>query len=159
MAELSLVPLSDEACQAYFSNRVQLGDLMEWVLKQIGPSHVEISTFSTSEEFIRRVVRLKDQGQVLSCSLYCDIRAARKTLTIYSFIKSVFDEVYLCQNHSKVILFRGSTKKVVVITSQNQTRGDRFECGVISSMENMTSLIADSFLELKNNSYPLDKLL
>lgn len=154
-----LKPLESTPIQAYFSNRVQIADVMEWVLQQIGKADVVISTFSTSEEFIRRVVRLKSKGLIGGCSLFCDIRAARKTLAIYNFIKSTFDNVYLCENHSKVLLFRGSTKMVVIITSQNQTRGDRFECGAISTMGDIITTLEESLEELKTLSRPLHELI
>lgn len=154
-----LKPLESAPIQAYFSNRVQIADVMDWVIDQIGPAEITITTFSTSEEFIRRVVALRAKGKILKVSLFCDIRAARKTLSIYDFIKGAFDDVFLCENHSKVLLFRGSTKKVAIITSQNQTRGDRFECGVISTMADITAQLESSLLDLQKLSRPLNELI
>lgn len=128
-----LMRLEKCGLQPYFSNRIQLAEVIEWVLDQIGPADVLISTFSTSEEFLRRLHRLKNSGRVLSCSLFCDLRAARKTVSLYHFIKSVFHSVHLCENHSKVVLLSNEHHDVAIVTSQNQTRGDRFEAGVITS--------------------------
>ena len=91
-----LQPLGSRPLQAYFSNRFQLADIIEEVLGQIGNANIIISTFSTSEEFLRRIWRLKNNGRVLSCALFCDLRAARKTVALYHFIKSVADSVHLC---------------------------------------------------------------
>lgn len=44
-----------------------------------------------------------------------------------------FDEVKLTLNHSKVMLVANSEWLVSVITSQNQTYGDRAECTVITT--------------------------
>lgn len=145
--------------QAYLSNRVQIADVMDWVLDSIGPSDVMVTTFSTSEEFIRRVVALRAKGKIRKISLFCDIRAARKTLAIYDFIKGAFDGVYLCENHSKMLLFHGADRDVVVLTSQNQTRGNRFECGVISSMADMTAQLAADLDNLMKLSRPLNELI
>ena len=154
-----LVPLERCAIQPYFSNRIQLAEVMEWVLSQIGPADITISTFSTSEEFLRRLARLKEKGEVCSCALFCDLRAARKTAALYHFIKSVFDGVYLCENHSKVVLMQNDTHRVAIITSQNQTRGDRFEAGVITSDSLTFYNLLLGFDTMRDKSLSLDDIL
>ena len=44
-----------------------------------------------------------------------------------------FDSVWLTLNHSKVMLVANSEWLVSVITSQNQTYGDRAECTFITT--------------------------
>ena len=44
-----LKPLEERAVQPYFSNRLQLADVIGWCLRQCGPADIMISTFSTSE--------------------------------------------------------------------------------------------------------------
>lgn len=155
----SLVPLEKLATQAYFSNRVQLADVIERVLDYIGPASVRVSTFSTSEEFLRRLARLRGSGRVLRCSLFCDLRAARKTAALYGFIRSVFSEVRLCENHSKVVLLRNDTRRVAVVTSQNQTRGNRFEAGIITSDPGVYAALDAGLDLLAANSLSLDDLV
>ena len=46
--------LSEAPLQAYLDNRVQLFDIIEMILSETGPAEIYISTFSTSEEFLRR---------------------------------------------------------------------------------------------------------
>ena len=41
-------------------------------------------------------------------------------------LRAAYDEVRFCQNHSKVMVIEGDFP-VVVISSQNQTRGNRLE--------------------------------
>lgn len=153
-----LAPLEKCGLQPYFSNRVQLAEVIEWVLSQTGPAHVAVSTFSTGEEFLRRLARLKDRGSVLSCSLFCDLRAARKTASLYHFLKSVFDRVCLCENHSKVVLISNQTRSVAIVTSQNQTRGDRFEAGVITTDPGTFYNLMTGFDTMSQNSLSLDDL-
>ena len=154
-----LEPLEHRALQPYFSNRIQLAEVMEWVLSQIGPADIIISTFSTSEEFLRRLARLKYRGDVRNCSLFRDLRAARKTAVLYHFIKSVFDGVFLCENHSKVVLMQNDIHQVAIITSQNQTRGDRYEAGVITSDSHTFYNLLLGFDSLRDNSLSLDEVL
>lgn len=153
-----LMPLSECAVQPYFSNSIQLAEIIEWVLGQTGPAGMVISTFSTSEEFLRRIARLRKRGGLVSCSLYCDLRATKKTAGLYHFVKGVFDKVALCQNHSKVVLVYNDSFRVAVITSQNQTRGDRFEAGIITTDRHTFFNLRLGFDRLASKSVSLDVL-
>ena len=145
--------------QAYFSNTVQLADVIASILEHIGAAEIVISTFSTSEEFLRRIWRLRKEGLITSASLFCDLKAARKTVHLYTFITSIFDTVYLAENHSKVVLLGNNRYKVAVVTSQNQTRGNRFECGIISSSPELYNQLAQGFAKMQEKSLPIDGLL
>ncbi|MBD5379576.1 MAG: C4-dicarboxylate ABC transporter [Bacteroides sp.] len=154
----NLVPLAEAPVQAYFSNRIQLAEVISWVLGQIGKADITISTFSTSEEFLRRFARIKDSGLVKSCTLFCDLKATKKTTAIYDFINGVFDNIYLCMNHSKVVLFRSESICVAVVTSQNQTRGDRNEAGVITTDLRVFRVLDESLNSLTENSLSIDDI-
>ncbi|MBO6217662.1 MAG: hypothetical protein J6N73_08445 [Prevotella sp.] len=154
----NLKPLSTTPYQAYFDNRLQLADVIAQVLQQIGPAALTISTFSTSDGFLRRLHRFKNDGLVTSCSLYVDLKASRKTTLIAGFIKSVCDNVYLCENHSKVVLLHNDHNNVTIVTSQNQTQGNRTECGIITTDLEIYQYIANGFLQLKASALPLDRL-
>ena len=149
----------DRPVQAYFSNSVQLADVIASILEHIGASEIIISTFSTSEEFLRRIWRLRKEGLITSASLFCDLKAARKTVHLYTFITSIFDAVHLAENHSKVVLLGNGRYKVSIVTSQNQTRGNRFECGIISSSPELYNQLARGFAEMQDKSLPIDGLL
>ncbi len=154
----SLMPLERCGLQPYFSNHIQLAGIIEWVLLQTGPADIAISTFSTSEEFLRRLSRLKLKGHVRSSTLFCDIRAIRKTVPLYHFIKTVFTKVYLCENHSKVVLLSNGSHDVAVVTSQNQTRGNRYEAGIITTDPLTISNLRLGFLAMSDNAISLDDL-
>lgn len=126
-------PLSKYPLQAYLDNRIQLFDVIDKILSETGSAEIYISTFSTSEEFLRRIYKLKDQGRITKATMLIDLKASRKTVNLYTFISSVFDDVYLAENHSKVILIKIEKWQVSICTSQNQTRGNRTESGMIST--------------------------
>lgn len=153
-----LIPLEKCGLQPYFSNRIQLAEVMEWILAQTGPANILISTFSTSEEFLRRLLRLKNNGHILQSVLFCDLRAIRKTVLLSHFIRSVFNRVHLCENHSKVVLLFNDLHSVAVVTSQNQTRGDRFEAGVITSDPHTFYNLRMGFDTMAEKSISLDDL-
>ena len=50
-----LKPLGDRQYQAYLSNVLQVADILEWILEQVGTAEVWQTSFSISEEFLRRL--------------------------------------------------------------------------------------------------------
>ena len=58
-----LKPLSDKPYQAYLSNAVQVADVLEWILEQVGEAEVWQTSFSISEEFCVAFSSLKSQGE------------------------------------------------------------------------------------------------
>lgn len=128
-----LKPLSTAPLQAYVDNRIQLFDVIEKILKETGPAEIYISTFSTSEEFLRRIYKFRSSKLITRAVMLTDLKASKKTMNLYRFVSMVFDQVYLGENHSKVILIHNDKWTVSVCTSQNQTRGNRVESGMIST--------------------------
>ncbi|WP_270252629.1 C4-dicarboxylate ABC transporter [Phocaeicola dorei] len=154
-----LRPLSEAPLQAYLDNRVQLFDIIEMILSETGPAEIYISTFSTSEEFLRRIYRLKRRGQLTRATMLADLKASRKTVNLYTFIANVFDEVYLSENHSKVILIQNARWQVSICTSQNQTRGNRVESGIITTDPAVFIQLRERYAHIINtNAIQLDGL-
>lgn len=154
-----LKPLEKSATQPYFSKSIQLADIIQWILDQIGRSSISISTFSTSEEFLRRLHKFKQKDLIGECVLFCDLRAARKTIALKHFMQSTFDRIFLCENHSKVVLLQSDSCEVAIVTSQNQTRGDRYEAGIITTDLSTCAYLRLAFLEMSQNSISINELL
>lgn len=149
--KLALLPLSQNPLQVYCDNTTQLIDILDFILNDIGGNaHVVVTTYSTSEEFLRRLFMLRQKGLVKYAILLADLKAAYKTLKLNALIKNCFDEIYLNQNHSKLILVANGHFFVSVCTSQNQTRGNRLESGVISTDKSMY----DSLYKCVANLFP-----
>ena len=146
-----LKPLSDTPIQAYLDNRIQLFDIIEKILLEVGESDIFISTFSTSEEFLRRIYRFKESGLIRYATMIADLKASRKTERLYSFIANVFDDVYLSENHSKVILIQNKKWCVSICTSQNQTRGNRIESGIITTDSSIYSTLISQYTDIVQN--------
>ena len=127
MEKFNVLPLGQNPVQNYLNDRMQLGEVLEQILQQTGPADIVVSTFSTAEEFLTKVHRLRSKGLISSAILYTDHKAAEKTAKILTMVRNVFDEVYFVRNHSKIMIIKGYAYNVVVLTSQNQTRGNRLE--------------------------------
>lgn len=113
--------------QAFLSDGLQLGDVLERILQFTGPSTAVVSTYSIGEEFLRRCHSLKSKGLLTHMHIIADTKAAEKTARLNLMIEKVADSVRFRQNHSKVMLVFNDSYHVSVLTSQNQTRGNRLE--------------------------------
>lgn len=145
--------------QIITSNKYNLFDIIRGILNQIGQSNMRIATFSNSEEFLRRLYIQKQKGLIAHLELITDNKAAKKTLKLSYFIRKVYDEVFFANNHSKVVLFDNEQHHLAVLTSQNQTRGSRFEVHVISNNPLFFHDLECGFEQVKNKSRNVNGLL
>ena len=155
-----LKPIREKPYQAYLSNALQVADILDWVLKQLGKSEVWQTSFSISEEFIRRLYFIEKSGLVTRFNLVLDHKATNKTLKLWAFITQVISTTYLADNHSKVLLVKSERGEVVsIITSQNLTRGNRCESAVVTSDKQIFGTLFEQIQDLINNhSVPLNEL-
>ena len=143
--------------QVFLTAHVQLGDVLEDLLQYTGRAQLTVSTFSTGEEFLRRLHRIREKGMITHATLYCDHKAAEKTARIYPMLTAVYDEVKFCPNHSKVMIIEGTKETVVVMTSQNQTRGNRLENYTILKGEGIAPTLLGILNELETFEPPWSK--
>jgi hypothetical protein len=126
-------PLSDVPTQYHLGTGLHTLGLLRWILKQTGRADVYVSTFSTSDAFLCGFLRLRRRKLIANATLVADLKAARKTVQLYRLMQSCFDHVHMAQNHSKIVLVKNENYQVAVISSQNQTYGDRAECTMITT--------------------------
>lgn len=128
-----LKPIGEVRTQAYFGRHLHTLGLIKWILSQIGPADVWVSSYSTSEEFLRGFRLMKQGGGIQSARMLLDVKASKKTAQLWHMMQTCFDEVYLGENHSKVTLFSAKDCVVSVVTSQNQTYGSRAESTIVTT--------------------------
>ncbi len=155
-------PLEKRHSQAYISNALQVADVFEWLIAQFDtpPQDVIVyqSTFSISEEFLRRMYFIKRRCPG-SYNVIIDRKALQKTVSLWKFISQVYDSVYISDNHSKILIVEAQNRRFGMITSQNLTRGNRAESAVVSSDRELIDPLLADFLDLaKNNSVPMHEI-
>lgn len=155
-----LRPLKVTPYQAYLSNAVQVADILEWILAQVGIAEVWQTSFSISEEFLRRLFFITKDKKVTRINLVLDHKATNKTLKLWAFITQVIERTYLADNHSKILLVKSEAGDTVsVITSQNLTRGNRHESAFISTDPAIFATLKAQVDDLiTNHSVPLHDL-
>lgn len=139
----------DKPLQVILTDCFQLGYVLETVLSFCGPSDITVSTFSTGEEFLRKLLALKRKGYIRHATLYTDTKAAEKTAKIKYMLNAAYDELHFCRNHSKVMVVEGKMN-VVVLSSQNQTRGNRLESYVIVHDDSLSNKCKQALENLNN---------
>lgn len=155
-----LKPLGDRPYQAYLSNVLQVADILEWILEQVGTAEVWQTSFSISEEFLRRLFFIEKSGRVRQFNLVLDHKATNKTLKLWAFITQVIERTYLADNHSKILLVRSEAGDTIsVVTSQNLTRGNRSESAFITTDKEIFNTLHEQVEDLiRNHSVPLNDL-
>lgn len=155
-----ILPIDTNPIQAVLTNRLQVADILETVLEYTGPAEIWQSTFSVSEEFLRRMYFIRKKKNILAAHLLFDHKAAAKTLKLWPFIERTYDTAFMSDNHSKVLLVKAKKKEVTVITSQNLTRGNRYESTVITTAPEIFGKMMQEFQEISTaHSIPLDEIL
>ena len=150
-----LKPLSEDYDQVYLGRGLHTLGLITWVLKQIGPADVVVTTFSTAKEFLSGFFLLREKGLVGKATMVADLKAAAKTQKLNSMLKSAFDYVFLAENHSKVVLLLNDKMSVSIITSQNNTYGGRNECTFITAKPDIHDNLLRDISEMINNSHQI----
>lgn len=154
-----LRPMATHPLQSYLGRGLHTLGLLGWILQQTGPADVYVSTFSTSDPFLRGFYNLKKKKLILKSVLLADLKASRKTYRLYKEMQQNFDAVYLGQNHSKVVLVQNERWTVTVISSQNQTYGDRAETTLVTTLQEIFYQQYCRFRDIvDNNSIQLNGL-
>lgn len=149
-------PLAKNPLQSYLGKGVHTLGLLRWILDQTGQADIYLSTYSTSDAFLRGFYNLKKKGLVGHAFMLADLKASKKTVKLYREMQNCFNSVYLTTNHSKVVLVQNDSHLVTVISSQNQTYGDRAECTIITTnqevflqqFEGFKHLVEDKSIQL-----------
>ena len=155
-----LRPLADMPNQAYLTNALQVADVLKWILEQVGKAKVWQTSFSISEEFLRRLFFIEKKGNISEFNLVLDHKATNKTLKLWAFISQVMKRTYLADNHSKILLVLSEAGDTIsVVTSQNLTRGNRHESTFISTDKAIFNTLHSAVEDLiRNHSVPLNDL-
>lgn len=141
------------------SDVLQVADVLEWIVKQTGKADVCMTSFSIAEEFLRRIFFMRKNDLIGKMTIMLDFKATNKTLKLFPFIAQTIEDCHLADNHSKIMLIANERHKVVVVMSQNLTRGNRYESGVIICDNQQYNCVKAQFDNvLKHKSVPFNDI-
>lgn len=122
----------------YSNGAFNLVQLMLYVLKQTGPAHVFLSTYSIAEDSISTLRRYVDDGTILSIRFLIDNRVRSISPKPFAHLIASFPDAYRCTSlHAKVALISNDDWYVSVVGSQNATHNPKLERGIIHTSEDI----------------------
>lgn len=114
----------------YSFGNFNLVRLIVYLLKQLGPSHVFMSSYSFSTKSIHQLNHLLKKKQLLSFRVLLDNRVRSISPKPFQMIAASFD--YRCTSvHAKTALIYNDTWQIAIVTSQNATDNPKMERGII----------------------------
>lgn len=125
-----LVPGRDK--HFYSSGAFNLIQLLFYILKQTGPAHLFLTTYSISMESIAALHRKVESGELLSVRFLIDNRVRSISPKPFDCLVTTFPGSYRCLAlHAKVALLYNEDWKITVVGSQNATHNPKLERGII----------------------------
>ncbi len=104
--------------------------LMIYILKQTGPAHAFMTSYSFSQKSIEQLNLKLSQKQLLSFRVIIDNRVKTMSPIPFQMLMNSFD--YRCTSiHAKIALIWNEDWKITILTSQNATDNPKMERGTI----------------------------
>jgi hypothetical protein len=104
--------------------------LIFWILEQIGPAEIVMSTYSISPKILQGVINRREKGIIKDIRFIIDNRV--RSLSPKPFALLVANFPYRCTSiHAKVACIWNANWQISVVSSQNATDNPKIERGTI----------------------------
>lgn len=114
----------------YSRGNFNLVKLICYLLKQTGPAHLMLTSYSFSRKSIEQLQNRMEVKEILSFKVILDNRVRVMSPKPFQMIAASFN--YRCISvHAKVALIWNDQWKISVVTSQNATDNPKLERGII----------------------------
>ena len=139
----------------FLSKQIQSHDVFDFLLDECKRADkMVISSFAITESYVRRIIRSRHRIDHLTLFLDFTIASRNPRMTMYA-AKNV-DELYLTNNHSKIIYAKADDKQYLAVMSNNATNNHRYESGLICSSNEVIEPFLAQLTEMKNDSVKWD---
>lgn len=117
----------------YWSNgSFNLVQLMLYILGQIGPAHVIMSSYSFSAESATSLKNKVEKGEILSARFLIDNRVRSLSPKPFAQLTESFPGCVRCTSvHAKVVCLWNDAWRISIVCSQNATSNPKLERGTI----------------------------
>lgn len=116
----------------YSNGAFNLIQLVLYVLRQTGPAHLFICTYSISTDSIATLMRYRSQGDILGVRFLIDNRVRTISPKPFDYLITSFPDSYrCCALHAKVALIWNQDWKISIVGSQNATHNPKLERGIV----------------------------
>jgi hypothetical protein len=103
------------------------------MLKKAGPSELWLSTWTITEDPVRSLFLLKEQGFITQLHCLLDYRIKERKPAPLQLLQGFADRVALAQCHAKCAVVQGANIALCYVGSANMSRNPRREAGFVSA--------------------------
>lgn len=116
----------------YSKGAFNLIQLVLYILEQVGPADVFLSTYSISMDSISTLSRKREEGAIKDIRFLIDNRVRSISPKPFDYLITSFPGAYrCCALHAKVALIWNEDWHISVVGSQNATHNPKLERGII----------------------------
>ncbi len=142
---LKIADLHPQSSTLHFITKgYNLHDLFVEVMKQCGPAMVKIVSYSMTDFPMRIISTFLEKKIITDLQLVLDF-TVKRTPALSQFVSTFAVNLRYTEVHSKIILIQNDTWDIVIISSANFTRNNRFENGVIFTGKQFTDAYSTWF--------------
>ncbi len=132
-----LITELEPECNYHFSTAGawSLHDMIAMACQKIGPSRLFLSTWTITEEPMRVLFQLIQEGYITELNCLFDYRIEKRKAEAFQLAKVNAARVKLTKVHAKVAVLLSDQWGVSIIGSANLTKNPRIEAGVLSTCQ------------------------
>jgi hypothetical protein len=127
--------------------------LLQYLLEKTGPADVVLTTWTITEEPVRVMGRLLQEGTIRSLTMLTDDRIRSRCAQAWQLMQTLPATVHLSKCHAKVTVVTNEQHGFLVVSSQNFTNNPRIESGTIFYDQDMARFAQAGILEEVTNHH------
>lgn len=110
-----------------------LHHLIRYLVQQTGPANLYLTTWSMTEDPVRALLMLRQEGLIKRADCLLSERISERTPQVMQLAHNVFDRLKFYKSHAKAFILERERMSLVNIGSANLTRNKKNEIGVVDS--------------------------
>jgi hypothetical protein len=134
-------------------------NLIEHITRQTGPIELWLVTWSISEDGVRVMLRLRDNGSIPTMHCLTDWRVLVRNRDAVQLIKHNADSFAVAPCHAKLYVLRNENWAITIMGSANLTNNPRLETAVITEDREIAAFHIDWIDRMIANSKKWEEVL
>lgn len=127
-------------------------EVLPSLLSAIGPASVRIATFSISEDSLRPLFFLTEEGKITRLQMLLDTTVKRHKIDLLLFAANISPEIKIDSCHAKVLLVENEQYQFGIVGSANLNQNHRWEAGFYFTSGKHFDYFSESFSQSYENA-------
>ena len=111
--------------------RWSIHQIVKHLIQTTGAVDVYLATWTITEEPLRMLFKLKNEGKIKGLTCLFDNRIKERTPKSFQFASQFVDRIGLTKSHAKVTVLENEEWAITINSSMNWSKNPRTESGVI----------------------------